>query len=358
MPRPSLYRHRSLPVIAEDREYQQQRRTSVRSRRPIRTSSFRTSFPATSTASSSPPRCVVSPPVPSHRGRSLCDDEFSTPPPPPPPPNVLDCSNLDPLDRNRATRLRECAQNLPPGRALPPPRRLSHETPSPVSRTKLTLTRREEANIHPSTASPPNSHHQPTTKASRPLMYPSLVSVECIPDDFDSIAILNESSSSTASSLSHAEVSQASFPRSSNHSATSTLGQSFHDEMLDNSNSTMDSTTLESAEPLTTALQETPPPNLNPYAHMSSTNFEERRSHRNNPVYIEIEPGRKELLRGTAEMIRALQLGCVRTTTCLACSCDMLCLATVAWVVCPDCRSISPTHADDVRPGVGLGMKL
>ena len=83
---------------------------------------------------------------------------------------------------------------------------------------------------------------------------------------------------------------------------------------------------------------------------------------RDDPIYLEIEQGKLERLRGSKEMMQALNAGFVRTTDCLFCQCHMVCIADAAMALCPTCRSISPidhsAHQSWECHGVGLGMQV
>ena len=83
--------------------------------------------------------------------------------------------------------------------------------------------------------------------------------------------------------------------------------------------------------------------------------------HHDDPIYLEIEKGKLERLRGSKEMMQALNVGYVRQVDCLCCPCHMVCIADAAMVLCPNCRSISPielsAHPSMECYGVGLGME-
>ena len=81
-------------------------------------------------------------------------------------------------------------------------------------------------------------------------------------------------------------------------------------------------------------------------------------------IYLEVEKGTYEKLRGSKEMLHAINLGFLTGTQCLACSCRLYCIADAALVLCPECRMISPTNPNCndktlVIPchGVGLGVR-
>jgi hypothetical protein len=333
-PRPLIPRHRSLPAIAEERESFPSRHTS----RPGRTAGVEPSL------SASEARLLVQVPPHERYSRFLCED-VSSPPPPPLPPNVKDLSNLSPVNLMRVAQLRECL--------IPSIRQRKQPTTRSLSTSSLLSTMRAP---RMSSSCPP--HEITPNKPRRRSMYPSTEIVESL--DLEPVVLLD---ADTEAMHRHNTVQVSPITASTRSTSAFNVDTVFsrgdsvshHDEPAlfddstntDHSNSTYES--LDVSEPTVNEAR------LASYTQISSTYFEERNR---DPVYLEIEPGRKERLRGTAEMIRALQLGFVRSTCCLACQRRLLCIANVAWVVCPDCRSISPTYAEDYRPGVGLGMKL
>mmetsp|Transcript_9932 Transcript_9932/g.15346 ORF Transcript_9932/g.15346 Transcript_9932/m.15346 type:complete len:283 (+) Transcript_9932:127-975(+) len=74
---------------------------------------------------------------------------------------------------------------------------------------------------------------------------------------------------------------------------------------------------------------------------------------------IEVEPGVFLSLRGSHETWEAVQRGRMQKVECWACSTDLLCLMDADYVLCPECRGLTPILTDVERPlegGVGLGL--
>lgn len=82
-----------------------------------------------------------------------------------------------------------------------------------------------------------------------------------------------------------------------------------------------------------------------------------RESHPRNQ--IEIAPGIFAPLRGSLETLRALQRGDCITVMCMCCSAKLTCLSDAEYVLCPDCRVISPIELPGKTEigGVGLGVR-
>lgn len=127
--------------------------------------------------------------------------------------------------------------------------------------------------------------------------------------------------------------------------------------------------TLESVDPKDSIRDEVfcqPWRNQNPTQNTSCStpgahvNYESQQE----PIYVEIEKGKQARLRGADEMLRAVEMGFLAYTDCMACSCRVCCVADAALVLCPECRMISPIERrpSDTRGvqsfhGVGLGMR-
>ena len=77
---------------------------------------------------------------------------------------------------------------------------------------------------------------------------------------------------------------------------------------------------------------------------------------------IELEPGVFLRLRGAVETQMAIQSGHFIATDCPCCTATICCIENADYVVCPDCRVVSPIQgaANDARSdgSVGLGFKF
>ena len=70
-------------------------------------------------------------------------------------------------------------------------------------------------------------------------------------------------------------------------------------------------------------------------------------------------------LMGTDETMEAIQRGQITVTSCVTCGMDVHCHSASEYVLCPDCRVVSPVNqldnAADMTPQqgglVGLGVK-
>ena len=70
-------------------------------------------------------------------------------------------------------------------------------------------------------------------------------------------------------------------------------------------------------------------------------------------------------LMGTDETMKAIQRGQITVTSCVVCGMDVHCHSASEYVLCPDCRVVSPVNqldnAADMAPQqgglVGLGIK-
>lgn len=83
-------------------------------------------------------------------------------------------------------------------------------------------------------------------------------------------------------------------------------------------------------------------------------------------IQLEIEPGIFAPLRGSNETWNAIQEGDSIHVSCFCCSASLLCIADADYVLCPECRVVSPTDAGNRkvpagrrrhRGGVGLGLQ-
>jgi hypothetical protein len=82
------------------------------------------------------------------------------------------------------------------------------------------------------------------------------------------------------------------------------------------------------------------------------------------PIELEISPGVFAPLRGSEETWRAIQAGNIETIVCVCCCNRIQCIADAEYVICPECRVVSPV-GDPYRGrpasgqhsrGVGLGL--
>jgi hypothetical protein len=81
-------------------------------------------------------------------------------------------------------------------------------------------------------------------------------------------------------------------------------------------------------------------------------------------IEVEISPGVFALLRGSEETWRAIQAGHFETVVCVCCCNTLQCIADAEYVLCPECRVVSPVlnqyrersaSGQRIR-GVGLGL--
>jgi len=74
---------------------------------------------------------------------------------------------------------------------------------------------------------------------------------------------------------------------------------------------------------------------------------------------VEVAPGILEPLRPANEMYKAMETGNVIPTSCFVCSLELLSLDDAKYILCPDCRVVSPIHIeyDFGQNGVSLGVK-
>jgi hypothetical protein len=96
----------------------------------------------------------------------------------------------------------------------------------------------------------------------------------------------------------------------------------------------------------------------------------ENTSATNANLQLEIAPGVFALVRGSDETWNAIERGFSSNVECFVCSTSLICIADADYVLCPDCRVVSPTGAEEKkmpasssvfyqyhRGGVGLGLK-
>jgi len=79
----------------------------------------------------------------------------------------------------------------------------------------------------------------------------------------------------------------------------------------------------------------------------------------NEGLQIEIEPGFFAELRGAEETTHAVAVGQVVDCSCILCSLPLLCIRDAEFVLCPDCKVVSPLFHGNTggRGGVGLGLR-
>jgi hypothetical protein len=78
------------------------------------------------------------------------------------------------------------------------------------------------------------------------------------------------------------------------------------------------------------------------------------------PAEMEIAPGVFAVLRGSQETQNAIRDGDCVNMTCSWCAAKLLCISDAEYVVCPDCRVVSPLDLPGTRDvgGVGLGLRV
>jgi hypothetical protein len=137
-----------------------------------------------------------------------------------------------------------------------------------------------------------------------------------------------------------------------NHSNTSTLQDDLYNKASYKNNFNYSS--IKKLKP--------PPPSALPGA--SSPASSSLRSSKT-PILIEIYPGASQILRGAEETSQAADRNFVVMCQCIACESRHLCIANAAYVLCPECKSISlvesnKTHVNGIdtsKPyGLGLGF--
>jgi hypothetical protein len=83
---------------------------------------------------------------------------------------------------------------------------------------------------------------------------------------------------------------------------------------------------------------------------------------------VEVAPGVFLPLHGSQETLSSMQEGQLVSCACFACTLTIMCVPQASYVLCPDCRVVSPVErsadptitklAATLSGGVGLGMKL
>jgi hypothetical protein len=77
---------------------------------------------------------------------------------------------------------------------------------------------------------------------------------------------------------------------------------------------------------------------------------------------VEISPGVHEPLRGADETMRAVRQDFYVPTSCFGCSNEIFCIADAKYVICPECRVVSPVEEGELdgqkleQRGIGLGF--
>jgi hypothetical protein len=76
---------------------------------------------------------------------------------------------------------------------------------------------------------------------------------------------------------------------------------------------------------------------------------------------IEISPGLFATIRGAEETKQAIERNFVIHPDCMSCSMNLTCIADADYVICPDCKVISPSgsnivHSNDLEGGGGVGL--
>lgn len=82
------------------------------------------------------------------------------------------------------------------------------------------------------------------------------------------------------------------------------------------------------------------------------------RTHHRPTTMIEVAPGIHSRLRGSQETYDAIRKDFYMPATCSCCEDTIFCIQDAGYVLCPNCRVISPMEdiQDRVRRGVGLGF--
>ena len=79
-------------------------------------------------------------------------------------------------------------------------------------------------------------------------------------------------------------------------------------------------------------------------------------------VMIDIAPGVQAPLRGAQETRKAVSKDFYSNVSCFGCSLELCCIADVSYVVCPECKVISPIEElmfegkEVNRHGLGMGF--
>jgi hypothetical protein len=107
-----------------------------------------------------------------------------------------------------------------------------------------------------------------------------------------------------------------------------------------------------------------PQPSRFPPSERWVTNLTEgaRNTPADTAVIVQIAPGVQAPLRGTKETYQAISKDFYSNVTCFGCSLEMCCIADAAYIVCPECKVISPLEGcvfegkEIRRRGLGLGF--
>jgi hypothetical protein len=107
----------------------------------------------------------------------------------------------------------------------------------------------------------------------------------------------------------------------------------------------------------------------------SHTSYDRKPSIQEDPISrleVEVAPGVFLPLHGSQETLSAMKEGQLVSCTCFVCTRTIMCVSQASYVLCPDCRVVSPVECISVSKtmergasfygetcgGVGLGMKL
>lgn len=71
---------------------------------------------------------------------------------------------------------------------------------------------------------------------------------------------------------------------------------------------------------------------------------------------VEISPGLFSPLRGADETWKCIEKDFFLPTTCYGCTMDICCIQDASFVLCPECRVVSPLEGGPKTRGVGLGF--
>jgi hypothetical protein len=125
------------------------------------------------------------------------------------------------------------------------------------------------------------------------------------------------------------------------------LSGSYHHPSRPSFSSTSEPNISSRVLPQTTSCSSVRPP---------ATNGEGRRT-------IEISPGLVATIRGAEETKQAIARNFVIYPDCMSCNMNLTCIADADYVICPDCKVISPSgsniaHSNDMDWGGGVGLGL
>jgi hypothetical protein len=77
-----------------------------------------------------------------------------------------------------------------------------------------------------------------------------------------------------------------------------------------------------------------------------------------NQKILEIAPGVSMRLRGAKETYEAVEHDFYGPATCISCELLIFCILNAEYVLCPDCRVVSPFEGGKNGGGVGLGFTM